>query len=453
MKGFSKLFLVLLLGGLLIFTACSNKTDTGGKKNEGDEGKKETKIEYVFGPETEGEIDFWTWSPDFYEDMIAEFNKTYPNIKVKLSVMATGELHDKLSTTLAAGSGACDVCMIEVGNFPRFVVGDLLEDLFQPPYDIGRYEDLVPDFIWHQWRSLDGKKMYGIPNGIAPGVWFYREDIYEQMGFPNDPEELGEFLQDEDNFMQMAQTFAANDMYIMEFNDSPFIHMSDMIGYYDNDLNYLRNTNELADMLDLVKKGAQLNWAPHMSGLYSDEGKQLLKQGKLVSLPQGAWAARALSNAVPEQEGKWRATRMPLGNTNTIGGSTYVIPAQSNNKEAAWAWLEWLNLSEDAWKIFTQNNLQPAWRHIVETPWYQESTNPFLGDQKANALYAEISELTPRRIWTPLDGKTWPIFIDEINKSIANNIDSKTTLQTIENNVMKQLGADIEKLKEDAGLN
>src|SRR5690606_3270571 len=243
------------------------------------------------------------------------------------------------------------------------------EGLYQPPEHIGGHDDAVRDHIWHQWRSLDGGKLYRRPIGIARGGRCYGEAIHEHMGAAHDREDLGELLQHEETVMQATQTFAANDVYIMEFKDSPFIHMSDMIGYYDDDLNYLRNTNELADMLDLVKKGAQLNWAPHMSGLYSDEGKQLLKQGKLVSLPQGAWAARALSNAVPEQEGKWRATRMPLGNTNTIGGSTYVIPAQSKNKEAAWAWLEWLNLSEDAWKIFTQNNLQPAWRHIVETPW------------------------------------------------------------------------------------
>ncbi len=422
-------FITLFLVGCSIGSTESNTDNTSDSTNnseisegDGSAGGGTQSIELTYDSDLSGEITFWTWTTDTYDDIIKAFNKTYPNIKVNKVVLETGDLHNKLQTTLAAGEGAPDVSMVEIGNFPRYSVDNFLEDLLQPPYNAGRYQDLVPEFYWEQWKSIDGKRLLGMPSGIAPGVFFYRQDVYEQLGLPSEPEELGEYIKDPENFMTVAQTLTANGMYIMEFNDSPFIHTVDSVGYFDSELNWLRNTDLIAERLDYVKRGAQLEWAPHLSGLYSEEGKQLLKQGKLVSLPSGSWAVRAIEAAVPEQEGKWRATSMPLGINVAIGGSTWVIPSQSENKEAAWAFVEWMNVTEEAWKIFVDNNLQPAWNHITSLPWYQETTNPFLGDQKANRLYAELSDQLPIRRYTPLDGKAWPIFIEKINESIAKKI-------------------------------
>src|SRR5690625_4991309 len=216
-----KSFCMLLFVTLILFGCSSSDTGTengtgdpgseGAQDNENEENNDEKEL--IYGPDTAGEIEFWTWSTDIYEELIEEFNEVYPEIKVNLSVMPLGELHDKLATTLAAGSGSPDVAMVEVGEFPRYTDGDLLEDFLQPPYDIGRYEDDVPEFNWEQWKTFDGQKMLGVPHGIAPGVFYYREDLYEQVGLPNDPEELGEFIQDPNNFLVAAQTLAANDMY------------------------------------------------------------------------------------------------------------------------------------------------------------------------------------------------------------------------------------------------
>ncbi len=450
---------------LFVIAGCSSggnlPTDTSGEQpstntNGGteSEGSSEEESEGVtFDSSLTGEVTYWTFTGEELNTKIIEaFNKDYPNINIKPVSLEFGAMHDNLQTTLAAGNGAPDVALVEQGQFPRYMVGDLLEDLLQPPYDAGRYQEYVSDYSWERWKSVDGKQLLGMPWDVTPGVWFYRADIYEEMGLPSDPEELGIFLREPENVLMAAQTLAANGKFMFEWRDSPAIQYGDAIGYYDSEMNWVRNDEKMAELLDFVKRGNQLGWAPQMSVLFSDEGKQLVSQGKVASFPVGNWAARELKNIFPEQAGKWRATTLPLGLNVGLGGSTFVIPSQSQNKEAAWAFVEWMNLSEDAWKIWVEDSIQPAWKHITELPWYIEHTNEYLGGQLDYALYDSIDDNIPVRRMTPLDGASWPIYIEAVAEAIDNNIDSKTTLQQIEDNVEKQLGADINKIKSELGI-
>ncbi len=446
---FSILFMILLAGCNINSGADTKEPTAADTDNEvGEEGKEgeSGEIEYTYDSSVSGEITFWSWDAMF-EDIIKEFNKVYPNVKVELVNMELGELHDNLQTTINAGEGAPDVAHMEQFQIARFQSEGLLVDVSQPPYNADRFQDLFSDYNWTRWQSYDETRQLALPWDIVPGVFYYRTDIYEQMGFPTDPEELGEFLQDPENVLTVAQTLSANGIYMYEWRDSPAIQYGDSVGYFDREYNYLRNDDRMAELLDIVKQGVQLNWAPQMSILYSDEGKQLVNQGKVASFPAGNNAARALEDIFPDQSGKWSVTRMPLGINVGLGGSTFVIPEQSENKEAAWAFIEYITLAEEAWKIFVEHSVQPGWRHITSLPWYQEHTNPYLGGQQAYQLYDQIASQIPVRRLTPLDGQAWPLYIEKVAEAIDQNIDSKTTLQQIEDNVLNQLSSEIEELK------
>src|SRR5690606_8307467 len=215
-----KPLLLLLIISTLIFAACSSKdtnknTDKNTDTNK--DGNEQEEALFEVDASIEGDITFWTWTPKVYEDIIPAFNKDYPNINVKVVGVNLDDLHNNLQTTLAAGEGAPDVSQVLQARFARYSSGDLLEDLLQPPYDASRYRELLSDFNWERFKSLDGKKLLGMPWDITPNVFYYREDIYEQVGLPNDPEELGEFLKDKDNVLDAARTLAANDIYMFDW--------------------------------------------------------------------------------------------------------------------------------------------------------------------------------------------------------------------------------------------
>ena len=265
------------------------------------------------------------------------------------------------------------------------------------------------------------------------------------MAFHLIQRELGEYIQDPDNFFTLAQTLKANGKWAMEWRDSPVHWLGDSLGYYDKDLNWVRNTDEFVKFLDISKRVNQLKIAPH-DGIYSDKGKQRVKKGESVMYVSGTYAPRDLSINFPEQKGKWRTTNAPFGLNFGAGGSTFVIPAQSQNKEAAWAFSEWVTTSDEAWKLWLEQSVQPDWKNITSQDWYVNHTNAYLGDQVDFNFYSSLTGKLPVRRYTPLDGLSWPIWLDNVIKAIDKNIDSKTAIQQAQEDVEKKLKPEKEKL-------
>lgn len=398
-------------------------------------------------PNLTGEVTFWTFLDNKKADaeLTKQFNAVYPNIKLKTVFVPFGDLHNKLQTTLAAGKGAPDVALVEQGQFPRYSTGGVLTDLLQPPYNAGKYKEQVSEYNWNRWSSIDGSQLLGMPWDVTPSVTYYRADIFEELGLPSDPTELGEYIQDPDNFFTLAQTLKANGKWAMEWRDSPVHWLGDSVGYYDKDLNWVRNTDEFVKFLDISKRVNQLKIAPH-DGIYSDKGKQRVKKGESVMYVSGTYAPRDLSINFPEQKGKWRTTNAPFGLNFGAGGSTFVIPAQSQNKEAAWAFAEWVTTSDAAWKLWLEQSVQPDWKNITSQDWYVNHTNAYLGDQVDFNFYSSLTDKLPVRRYTPLDGLSWPIWLDNVIKAIDKNIDSKTAIQQAQEDVEKKLKPEKEKL-------
>ena len=77
----------------------------------------------------EATLTVWTWTPQL-EAQVAAFEKTYPNVNVKLVNAGTGnDQYTKLQNAIKAGSGAPDVAQIEYYALPQFALSDSLVDL------------------------------------------------------------------------------------------------------------------------------------------------------------------------------------------------------------------------------------------------------------------------------------------------------------------------------------
>lgn len=396
--------------------------------------------------DVKGEITMWAFNEKVFEEIGEAFMKEYPNVKVNTVVMPFGDLHDKLQTTLAAGTGAPDVAEVEMYQINRYMTGNVLEDLLKEPYNAGKYKDLVHKFNWERWMTPDSKKLLGMPWDMTPGVYYYRADIFEELGLPSEPKELGDYMQDPENFLNLVQKLKANGKYFMEWTDGPMVWAGDEVGYFDGQMNWTRNTEKMVQIMDITKRGHQLGWAPHL-GFGSDEGKQLVKKGDLVGIVAGSFGTREIENTFPELSGKWRVTRLPVGINVGMGGSSFVMPSQGKNKEAAWAYMEWSMRSEEAWKIWTKYSIQPGYKDIAAKDWYASHKSEYLGGQEDYKFYESLNDDIPVKHLTPVDGKGWEIFITTIGDALAKNTDSKTVMQQIQDNVMSQAAPDIENFK------
>lgn len=459
MKTMHKKAWLMIMVFVLLLTACSsggtNPTNTESPSNTGanaegqsgnDENGKEAEPEQNFGKDVKGEITLWAFNENVFEEVAEAFMAEYPSIKVNTVFVPFDELHDKLQTTLASGSGAPDIAEVEQGQFTRYGTGGVLENLLAEPYNAGKFKDLVPEYNWERWMSPDGKQLLGMPWDSTPGVYYYRADIFEELGLPSDPEELGEYITDGENYLNLVQILSANGKYAFEWRDGPVHWAGDEIGYFDSELNWIRDNDRLIQILDYTKRGNQLNWAPHMAH-GSDEGKQLVLSGQLVGIALGSWGARGLALDFPELAGKWRVTNLPFGINFPIGGSSFVIPSQSQNKEAAWVYMQWVMRSEAAWKIWTKHSIQPGYTDIAQLPWYAEQANEYLGGQLDYKLYEQLAQLIPTKRLNPLDGQGWGLWVPRILDALDKNVDSRTTLQLAKEDAESMLKDEIEKLR------
>jgi multiple sugar transport system substrate-binding protein len=461
MKRNLTILMIIVLAFAMVLSACSSNNNNAVNKTNDKQEPAVTNEPAVVEPEVTpepakelaGNLEVWTFNDGGTKVLADAFMALHPNVKITLTNPGWNELPANLQTTIAAGSGAPDVAYIDGGMFGRFVSGEGLEDLLQPAYDAGKYKYAFSEGNWNRWLSLDGTKLVGMPWDMPPQVTFYRPDLIEAAGYPSDPVELGEFLQNEDNLFELAQALKAQGVFAFEFNNTLIDLLTGSTGFFDSKLNYLRNTDIFAKHLDMVKKVKQLGLGMEQSAVWSDEGKALTSTGKVAMLFYGPWYSGQLEGLGDDQIGKWKVTTLPLGQYSGNGGSTMVIPSQSKNKELAWAFVEWSLASMEGNDVWIQNGGSPGFMPSWESPKFVETRYKLLGDQPANEIFTQIMKKIDKA-WTP-----WPfndaantVWGEKIKEAVEKNMDSKAALQQIEEDIVKAVKVDMDKQKAALGI-
>ncbi|THE11915.1 sugar ABC transporter substrate-binding protein [Bacillus timonensis] len=205
MKKFGIIFLTFLL---IAFTvACSSDADTGESKGDGDK-KSDKQVELTFmmwGSEAHQEV---------YNKLIAKFNETHPNIKVKMESVPFPDYQQKI-TVLAAGRELPDVGWVAERMVPQFMENDLLEDVSSFKDDAEyNMDDFFPSTL-DLFKKDD--QLLGIPFSTPPMVMFYNEDLFVDAGekTPNEHAEAGTWTWEQ--FEKSAKAISADGVYGANF--------------------------------------------------------------------------------------------------------------------------------------------------------------------------------------------------------------------------------------------
>ena len=427
-------------------TPAGNNTETGNKT---DTGENEPPAK-----ELSGELTFWTFgSGDAMEKFYASFSKAYPKVKVNTQILAWDEIQKNLKTTIAAGTGGPDVIMTGSDWLAPLNMTAGVENLLDPPYNAGDMKDNWTDSNWDHWLSLDGKKLIGLPWDTGATLSYYRSDILEENGFPSDPQELAAYMSKPDQFLDMAKALKAKGVYLLEFNRTIMDVYTNGEGFFDRNLNFIRNTDKYVEGLKLAQQVKQLGLAFNNSAFWSDPGKQAVASGKIAMVYYGSWIMGGIQDAAPDSVGKWRVTHLPLGQNVAGSGSTLAILSQSKNKELAWEFVKFLLASDEGQKAWVESGGAPGYKPAWSFPDYKDFTTALTGDQKVNEIGAEAMEKsTNTYISTPLDAKANDIWNKGIDEAIEKNKDPKAAIQQIADDIERAVKADKDKLKADLGI-
>ena len=357
-----------------------------------------------------GDITVWGWKaamdPIRNSGLLDDFKAEYPDIEVNIIDYATADLYQQLQLAISSGVGAPDVALVESSHLAQFVDFGGLADLTE---QVQPYLTDINQFKWAQ--AEQGGSYYAMPWDSGPVVMYYRRDVFEEAGLPTEPEEVSNLVATWSDYLELCQTikeetgsdcFAQNkaNNYARSYE---MMLWQQGLGYYDEQGEITVDSPQNVATLEMLGQfweegllSDQLEWT---DGWYAELASE---ENPVATLVIAGWMGTFLKDWIaPGTEGLWGVALMPAMDAGQVraandGGSNFVIPEQSDNKEAAWAFTEFmLGREESQIELFAASDFLPSLETTYDAPIFDEP-DPFFGGQEVRETYIEVAREIPQ---------------------------------------------------------
>ncbi|WP_062051422.1 ABC transporter substrate-binding protein [Bacillus sp. JCM 19034] len=389
------------------------------------------------------QLTMWSFYDSGWEYSINDFRKEYPNVSIEVKEFPYDQYEDVYFQALFNGYGP-DIMVFSSAHFSNFIDIGGLENLLEPPYNLASYEQSIPESLWQLGQSFDREKMIGIPFSTSPVVTFYRPDLLEPYGYPTEPEELAEYMSDATNWLEMARTLKQDDKWMIQWITEIAELTGRQSGLFDHNMNFLRNNDDVKESLELAKIVNREGLSPGFN-LYDENGQQALREDRFAMFYQGTWGEEQIKGIAPEQNGLWRVTRLPLDLHVWDNGNIVAIPAASEHKEAAWAYIEHLVFEHS---MYGSYGSVPAYIPARTSPETLEQKSEFFGGQEVQKLYHSVMEKTVEPRLTPVDQQVEEIWHEYMIQGVVWDMDSDDIIDKIMSRIDEELNQEIAILKD-----
>lgn len=294
-------------------------------------------------------VRFWAMGKEaeVVTELVADFEKRNPSIRVEVQNIPMTAAHEKLLTAFAA-DGLPDVCQLGNTWLPEFALLDTLEPL--QPY-VGRSTVVAPaDYFPGVWDTnvVDGT-LYGVPWYVDTRLLFYRKDLLRQAGYDAMPSTWAGMQQ----AMAAIKRHVGPDRYaiLMPLNEfeqqlSFALQQDDrLLRDHDNYGNF--RSAGFRKALAFYDGMYQSGWAPKVSETQVSNVWYEFFNGYYAFYLSGPWNVREFKlRQPPGMEGKWGTAPLPGPDgpgAGIAGGSSLVIFKSSRHKDASWKLIEYLS--------------------------------------------------------------------------------------------------------------
>ncbi len=367
------------------------------------------------------EVTVWSWgsAAPALQATLEGFNAQHPDITVSVEKLGYSDVKSRvLAACSAGGTGLPDVFQFQnvemeliTAQFP-----DCAADLVPLGFDSAAQAQF-PEFKMFALRA--GDEIKGMPWDSGPTMMFYRRDYYEAAGVDADA------IVTWADFAEAGAKIQAANPDVTMTNDNlnggtewlQMIANEQGCGYFSEDGESITvNQPGCVAALDVVKSMVD---AKLMTAGNFGERVQNLSAGTVASLMSGAWFEGIVRNNAPEdQSGKWGVMAMPTVAEGGVraanyGGSLLAIAGNSDNKEAAYAYLAYaLGTNEGQITMLKDQGLVPSLVSALDDPYVSEPS-AFWGDQKVWELVLSRLELIQ-----PMNGTSFFSDADQVLQAV-----------------------------------
>ena len=332
-----KKVLALTLAGIMTvgLAACGGTKESSEKTEAGKEKQK---------------LVIWSWGADeekkSREAAVEAFQKAHPEIEVEHSVIPTADhvWDQKMTAALSAGTGP-DVIQMSPDYYGLYT--DYYEDL--NPYVEKEGVDLdsvVTEGMMDPYYRPDGK-LEGMPLLQNCFVLAYNKDMFDEFGVEYPTAEWTW-----DDVAEAAKKFAGGEGADATFGivnhwiDPPLSIICKGGNAYSDDLSTCEiDSQEVRDGLDLFGDMIQSGAMPDDTAAKSLPKEQLFVSGHAAMYTLGGFETKLIAEEIGENF-NWDVVSMPKvpdgGKNNLLYATGYAMLKDSENKDAAWTFVDWM---------------------------------------------------------------------------------------------------------------
>ncbi|MFN3979320.1 MAG: ABC transporter substrate-binding protein [Caldilinea sp.] len=317
-----------------------------------------------------------------HERVAAAFMETHPEIKIEVWHQPWNDYFTKIQALWASGDSKVIPDVAFLWPTPQYAAQGVLENLdpfiAAAGYDL---EDYWPGLL--ESARFEGS-VYGLPRDIEVNVIYYNKDMFDAAGvaYPSDEWTWDDFLaaaealtQKDANGMTTVYALAAEGgKWAKWVNQNGGAIFDDYVNPAKCMLSDPASVGGIQFFADLMEQGyamrpADLNQAGGDAAVFSSgQAAMILQNTSRVSAFNAAGLNYDVAPApIPAGGKRW----------NGAGGAAWVMSSGSDNKEAAWTFIQWLQSDGGGQTIYTQaGEIFPALQSVANSPAFMTDQPP-----------------------------------------------------------------------------
>jgi multiple sugar transport system substrate-binding protein len=310
------------------------------------------------------------------------FMAEHPEIKIEVWNQPWDDYFTKIQALWASGDTATIPDIAFLWPTPKYAAEGVLENLDPFIAESGySLDDYWPGLL--ESASYNGS-VYGFPRDIEVNVLYYNKDIFDEVGvaYPTDDWTWDDFLAAAEK-LTVKDAGGATTRYALAAEGGKWYKWANQAGGsvlddYRNpskctmtDEATLKGIQFFADLMNngLAMRPADLNQAGGDAGVFqSGQAAMILQNTSRVSAFNAAGMNYDVAPApIPAGGMRW----------NGAGGAAWVMSSGSDNKEAAWTFLQWLQSTEGGQANYTAaGEIFPALQSVANSAAFMTEDPP-----------------------------------------------------------------------------
>jgi multiple sugar transport system substrate-binding protein len=384
-------------------------------------------------------ITVWFFNP-WLRLAVQAFERKTPHIRVNFQLLGYDATHQKLLTSLAAGTGAPDLCGIDLGYIGVFTAKGGLVNLLQAPFHAGQYKKDFVAFKWTEGSTSDGR-LIGMPWDIGPSGLWYRVDLFKAAGLETDPRTMQARIKTWDDLFALGGVLkkkTPKTKFLADPVNDIFFPMIEQQGHGFFKGNKVLIVEKATRPLEMAVKAKKRGLVADLAA-GSAEWAVGFKKNAFAAMLAASWSQNDIQRDQPQTAGLWRAIHAPQGDYNQ-GGSFLAIPEQSTKKEAAWEFAKFVTATVEGVNIgFTQaGGVFPSYMPAWKSPVYHQPV-AFFGGEKVNALWLDVARHIPGQVVSPYDRQAYDIVFNEATLALKEGKNPVQAMKDAQKQVLQRI--------------